>query len=126
MAIIRKTKAVKTLLEVFEKEVDAQSGVDLVERFESQMNKTTVYRILERLEKEGILHSFQDYKGLTWYAKCEDCSSGHHKDFHPHFQCKNCGKIECLSQDLLIPSIPKYNVEKAELLLIGQCEKCSS
>ena len=33
------------------------------------MNKTTVYRILDRFEKEGILHWFIDNDGLKRYAK---------------------------------------------------------
>ena len=32
--------------------------VDLVDYFKDEMNKVTVYRILSRMEKEGIIHSF--------------------------------------------------------------------
>jgi Fur family ferric uptake transcriptional regulator len=34
----------------------ALSAIDLVERLKSEMNKTTVYRILERLEDKGMIH----------------------------------------------------------------------
>ncbi|NRA93639.1 MAG: transcriptional repressor, partial [Psychroserpens sp.] len=70
MSIIRKTKSVKMLLEIFESTKSALSVVDLVEQLKSEMNKTTVYRILERLENEGVLHSFNGINGLKWYAKC--------------------------------------------------------
>jgi Fur family ferric uptake transcriptional regulator len=126
MGVLRKTKSVKTLLAVFEHAENAFSVVDLVERFSSEMNKTTVYRILERLVEDGVLHSFQDQKGLKWYARCQGCSSGHHEDLHPHFQCKDCGKVECLNEAVAIPRIPKYKVESAEFLLVGQCEDCIS
>lgn len=124
MGVIRKTKSVKTILEVFSREEDAHSGVDLVERFKEQMNKTTVYRILERLEDEGVIHSFQDQKGLRWYAKCHGCSSNHHADLHPHFQCRDCGKVECVSVEMSIPLLPNRKVETAELLLVGTCQDC--
>ena len=126
MGIIRKTQAVKTLLKEFAQSKGALSVIELVERFKGQMNKTTVYRILERLEDDGSLHSFTGKDGLKWYALCEGCTQSHHADRHPHFQCRDCGKTECLSLDIAIPSIPNYKVEIAELLLTGQCEDCLS
>ena len=126
MGVIRKTKSVKTLLAVFEQTNDAISVVELVKRLHQDMNKTTVYRILERLEEDGVLHSFMDKNGLKWYAKCNDCSVGHHSDSHPHFQCRECGKVECLTFDVTIPKIPNHKVDSAEFLFVGQCEKCSA
>jgi Fur family ferric uptake transcriptional regulator len=60
MAVSRKTKTVKLILELFENTNNAISVVDLVSIFKEKMNKTTVYRILNRLEESGILHSFTD------------------------------------------------------------------
>lgn len=124
MGIIRKTKSVKTLLEVFEQADSALSVVELVERLHREMNKTTVYRILDRLEDDGTLHSFMGRDGLKWYAKCRGCTASQHTDAHPHFQCRGCGKTECLTLDVSIPSVPNRKVDSAELLLIGLCEEC--
>ena len=126
MGIIRKTKSVKKLLNVFEQTNDALSVVELVERFQLDMNKTTVYRALERLEEEGILHSFMGKDGLKWYAKDNGSSLSHAKDTHPHFQCSECGKIECLAFHIKIPSLPNRKIDFAEFLLVGQCEECIS
>lgn len=126
MGVIRKTKSVKTLLDAFEQTNDAISVVELVERFSKDMNKTTVYRILERLDDEGLIHSFSGKNGLTWYAKCKGCSASHHNDIHPHFQCRNCGKTECVTMDVSIPKIPNYKIESVELILTGQCENCAN
>jgi Fur family ferric uptake transcriptional regulator len=49
MGVVRKTKSVNNLLELFEQTKEALSAIDLVKRLESEMNKTTVYRILDRL-----------------------------------------------------------------------------
>ena len=124
MGIIRKTKSVKTLLHAFEQTNDAISVVELVKRLHQEMNKTTVYRILDRLEEDGVLHSFMDKDGLKWYAKCSDCSVGHHTDTHPHFQCSECGKVECLTFDVKIPSLPNHKVDSAVFLLVGLCGEC--
>jgi len=126
MAILRKTKSLKKLLHQFEADVNAHSVVDLVDLLNDDMNKTTVYRILDRLENEGELHSFTGKDGLKWYAKCWNCTSGRHQDLHPHFQCKICGKSECLDTQLQLPDIKKHHIDRAELLLVGECEDCLS
>ncbi len=124
MGVIRQTKSVKTILALFEQNTTAFSSVDLIEKLKDQMNKTTVYRILERLEDDGILHSFKGEEGLQWYAKCKDCTSKQHSDVHPHFQCSECGRTECLDMEMTIPKLSKHSIEKAEFLLVGTCEGC--
>jgi len=125
MGIVRKTKAVSTLLNVFDSGMSAVLAVDLVAQLKNEMNKTTVYRALERLESEGIVHSFVGKDGLKWYAKCSDCSSHHHNDVHPHFQCKKCDKVTCLQVEVTIPNIENYTVENASVFLTGVCKECS-
>lgn len=126
MGIIRKTKSVNTLLKNFEQTSAAISVVELVDRHKHNMNKTTVYRILERLEDDGTLHSFVGKDGLIWYARCEGCTSSHHMDAHPHFQCRTCGKTECLAMDISIPPVPNHKIDSVSLLLTGSCEDCLS
>ncbi|MEM1321413.1 MAG: transcriptional repressor [Bacteroidota bacterium] len=127
MGIIRKTKLVEALLQHFEQHTNALSVVNLVEHFKGKANKSTVYRILDRLQDEGLVHSFRGQNGLTWYAKCStDCSTNHHRDIHPHFQCQQCGKVECLSIKIDIPHVEARRIESAEMFLIGRCEECTS
>jgi len=113
------------MLNAFEQSKSAMSAQELVERFNHQMNKSTVYRILERLENEGMLHSFAGKGGLRWYAVSDNSSRSTHLDTHPHFQCTDCGKTECLNINISIPEISNYNVESASLLLTGKCRDCA-
>ncbi len=124
MGVMRKTKSVQTLLAIFEKNKAAISAVQLIESLKEEMNKTTIYRILERLEHDGIVHSFMDANGLSWYATCHGCSASQHIDVHPHFQCQDCGKVDCLSVDIKIPMIPNREITSSQVLLIGKCENC--
>ena len=128
MGIIRKTRSVKALLNEFGQTKKALSTLELVERLHHQMNRSTVYRILERLEDDGILHSFTGLDGLTWYALCHNdgSSHSHHMNTHPHFQCRDCGKTECLSINVPIPEVAKHDVESVSLLLVGRCADCIS
>ncbi|WP_040282239.1 Fur family transcriptional regulator [Psychroserpens damuponensis] len=126
MGIKRKTKSVTTVLNIFEASHDAKSVVSLITLVKNEMNKTTVYRILDRLEQDGLIHSFNGKDGLKWYAKCNGCTSHKHFDTHPHFQCTKCDKVECLTVDISIPNIKNHNIETADILLMGQCEACCS
>ena len=124
MGIVRKTKAVNTVLNIFEHKNEAKSVVNLIELVKGEMNKTTVYRILDRLEQDGTIHCFNGKDGLKWYAKCNGCSENHHYDLHPHFQCTNCDKVECLSLEVKIPTLKNHKVDTTDILLMGQCSDC--
>ena len=125
MGVLRKTKSVKILLDEFEKNSSAILVTSLIERLSSEMNKTTIYRILEKLENDGVVHSFLGKNGHKWYAKCKGCSSSIHHDIHPHFECLSCGKVDCLAINIQIPEIPNRKVEFSQVLLQGKCEECS-
>jgi len=124
MGIIRKTKAVAAVLKIFEEKNEAKSVVRIIELVKGEMNKTTVYRILDRLEQDGVIHSFNGKDGLKWYAKCNGCTAHNHSDLHPHFQCTKCDRVECLSLDITIPSLKNHRIDTTDILLMGQCEEC--
>ena len=119
MAISRKTKSVKMILDLFDETNNAISVVDLVSTFRNKMNKTTVYRILDRLEGSGILHSFLDKEGLKRYAKGnQGATTSNSPIVHPHFICQDCGVSSCLPLELTTPSIPNYTINNSEHLYI--------
>lgn len=124
MGIIRSTRSVRAVLEVFENTEEPYSSVQLVDHFKGQMNKTTVYRILERLKEGGVLHSFTDNSGLQWFAKEQINSNSKRVELHPHFQCKDCGRTKCVDVEVRLPHIAGHKIESAEFLLVGICEDC--
>ena len=127
MAVSRKTKTVKLILELFENTNNAISVVDLVSIFKEKMNKTTVYRILNRLEESGILHSFTDRDGLKRYAKGNQKPSPiKDGNIHYHFLCNDCGISSCLPLEIPIPSLPNTRIDSSDHLLTGQCVNCQS
>tara|TARA_B100001029_G_C15052119_1_gene451537 strand:- start:292 stop:681 length:390 start_codon:yes stop_codon:yes gene_type:complete len=127
MSIIRKTKTVKLIVDEFNINDKALGATQLVEKFNKVMDKTTVYRILDRLENSNIIHSFIDYDGFKKYAKGRKNNlSKKIINTHPHFQCEDCGISSCLPVKITIPSIPNYIINSAEHILTGQCKNCSS
>ena len=124
MSIIRKTKSVKILIKTINDSNCAISVVDLIKKYKNQMNKSTIYRILEKLENQRMVHSFISPDGLKMYAKCNSISSQIPVDTHPHFQCNECGQIDCLPSNVSIPVIPNRKVDFAKILIVGKCEQC--
>jgi len=123
MGIIRNTKTLKIILNEFNNN-DAISVIELIRRLNTQVNKSTVYRILQKLEDDGILHSFLSNKGIKWYAKCDGCSEISHSDVHPHFECLSCGRMDCLSESVLMPKISNRKIIHSHVLIQGKCELC--
>lgn len=126
MGVIRKTKSVAAILGEFEKleGSGAISVIDLIAMLGTTFNKTTIYRVLDKLEEDGLLHSFLGKNGLKWYAKCNGCTSTAHHDLHPHFQCVACGKVDCIPTTVSIPSLPNRKVDTTQVLIQGTCENC--
>ena len=122
----KKTKSVDLIINTFKNENEL-TVIELVNRFKTKMNKTTVYRILERLEESKILHSFLDQNGLRRYAKNnKNISSSNTTSKHSHFLCEDCGVSVCMPLEIKIPKTPNYIVNNSEHLLIGHCNSCSS
>ena len=127
MSISRKTKAVKLIMDTFNNESNAISVVGLVSIFKQEMNKTTVYRILNRLEKSNILHSFVDKDGLKRYAKgSQKEKTINDAQSHSHFICDDCGISSCLPVQIPAPTLDNYKINSSEHLFIGQCGNCHS
>jgi Fur family ferric uptake transcriptional regulator len=124
MGIIRRTPSIDAVMHEFQKDSEAIAATELIKRLDNQLNKTTIYRLLEKLEDDGVLHSFLDKSGIKWYAQCNDCSKTKHVHNHPHFQCLDCGKLDCVSIKVEIPKITNRKIETSQVLLLGKCESC--
>ncbi len=124
MGKVSETKSLKAVLERFEETNEALSVVNLIEEFKDQMNRTTVYRILARLEENGYLQSFSGTGGLKWYAKTNESKAKDNNTVYPHFQCEDCGKTERLPIDVPVPEIAEHQVKTVSFLLVGSCGQC--
>ena len=124
MGVVRKTQSIDLLLNEFKIQETAISTIELIKRLNSKLNKTTIYRVLENLVDDGVLHSFMGNDGVKWYAMCRNCTKSKHEDLHPHFECIECGKINCLNTEVIIPKIQNHKILSSQILIHGLCEKC--
>ena len=126
MGVVRKTKHLQKVLTEFSKSNSAVSAKYLVSHFASSMNKSTIYRILIKLENDSFIHSFIGLDGLKWYAKCSNCKVKKHFDHHPHFHCEECNEVKCIESSLVQSKLIGSDFQVKSVLLTGLCPKCFS
>ena len=91
----------------------------------SRMNRVSVYRALEALLAAGLVHrAFVD--GRTWVFEVADrCGP---RQCHPHFSCRACGAVTCMT-DVVLPvaeGLPEgYTLERQKVYIEGACALCN-
>ena len=126
MGVLRKTKHLEHVRQAFRQSSGALSAGMLVDALANEINKSTVYRMLQKLEDDGVIHSFLTMDQIRFYALCKGCSSGRHVDTHAHFQCTSCKRVSCVSEEIVLPTPGRARITSAQVLLTGQCESCLS
>lgn len=90
------------------------------------LHRVSVYRILRSLVNAGLVHRIEAGDRIWRFAVCGCGTSSH---CHPHFACRSCGRVECLS-GVDLPAVmklgPGYIVEEQEVYIHGLCASCSS
>ncbi|XOV94287.1 MAG: Fur family transcriptional regulator [Bacteroidota bacterium] len=123
---LRVTDCRIAVLQQFMKTDHALSQSDLDENC-SGFDRVTLYRTLQNFLEKGILHRIPNDFGYASYGVCFDTCGpdGHHHD-HLHFQCTDCGHIQCLEETHLPKvKLPKeYHVDHVDLIIAGTCTHC--
>jgi Fur family transcriptional regulator, ferric uptake regulator len=98
------------------------SGIEAhVVKNKPNINKTTIYRNLEKLEKEGFIKKviLSDHKQYWEVAQTNPTHQ------HYHLICQKCEKIECQELDSeLAFKLINFKILKTELNLYGFCQSC--
>lgn len=86
--------------------------------------RSTIYRSIIALARVGLVH--RTGRDTAWrFAIARDVS---HARAHPHFACKQCGRIECL--ETLDVRLPRARGPRAlrrgdvEIHVSGICDEC--
>ncbi|MCR5665213.1 MAG: transcriptional repressor [Eubacterium sp.] len=128
-----KTKPRNAIIEYLKENADtrftARDVLNAINDGENNLDRSTVYRNLERLCKEGQLIK---YKESEINATCYQYSEGHgHCHEHMHAQCIVCGKIFHIDNDILKKSAKdmkeKYGIEidYGKTVIMCRCQECT-
>jgi len=122
----RNTASKLAVLDLLEKSTNALNHKEILSALNGACDRVTVYRILDRLIADDIIHKFVDMNGVAHYAMCNTCDNHNHQHNHVHFTCTSCDSVVCLDDVEPKISIPKgYKVEDASFTLSGLCPACS-
>ncbi len=106
---------------------EPQSMQVIVKRAEGQVDRATVYRIVELFERLGIVHRLN----IGWKYKIE--LSDIFAEHHHHFYCTNCGRTYPLSANAMLETMINSVVSKEgfsprghQLEIYGLCASCTS
>ena len=101
------------------------SAYKLHERLKDDMDLVTIYRILNLFKEKKIIREvLSDKEERIFELACI------HNPVHPHFFCKNCKKLFCLSElsdeakEMIAREYSQFQFEDVTLQLSGICDKC--
>ena len=117
---------VLTLLEASSAPLSVAQIMTSLEKKNLTPNKTTIYRILEKLIQKKIVSKITIRDGTTYF---EFAQSQHHH----HFICIQCDAVFCLptchveshqiNLDSFLPN-PKFKIKSHDFNLYGICAPC--
>ena len=132
MKSVYKTKAREVIIaylkEHSEQRLTARELYEAVCEQDVEINRTTVYRNLDRLCETGEIMRFKEPNQDAWYyqysEKHEHCNS------HIHGQCSVCGRIFHLDKpfvdDFADAMLKEYglDIDPVGTIILGRCSKC--
>ena len=123
----RKTQSKTEIFEALKASGRAMSHDMIQAAVSSDINRTTIYRVLNRYCEDGKVHRVVCDDGKQYFAICENCGEEKkiHSHNHIHFRCLSCDKVECLEKDLSLPLPDGYEPIVHNLVVSGLCNNCS-
>ncbi|MEN7551654.1 transcriptional repressor [Rapidithrix thailandica] len=121
----RNTQSKQEILNVLKESGKALSHDMIQSEIPSKTDRATIYRVLNRFCDDGITHRIVGDDGKQYFALCLDCSQKKHKHNHFHFRCIECGKVECLENEITVPLPEGYVSQSFNGLISGLCKDCS-
>jgi Fur family ferric uptake transcriptional regulator len=122
-AKLRVTSCRTSLLDFLLDAKDPLTQKELTESLVEQgFNRVTIYRALQSFLDAFIVHRIVT-EDRTWRFAITRC--GHRGHCHPHFSCRECGRIRCLD-GIAIPAVnlKGHRIEAQAMYLWGLCPKC--
>lgn len=127
-----KTKTRNLIIEYLEENADTRfTARDICKTINSgteEIDRSTVYRNLERLFNEGRLVK---YKETDSAATCYQYSSEHSQcHSHMHGKCTDCGRIFHLKDKFIeefeekMQSVYGLGVDASQTVIVGKCDNC--
>ena len=120
----RNTPSKQAVLDILLKSDEAISHDVIMGMVDLDINRATVYRILNQFCEDGLVHSIVAEDGKQYFA-IQKCKQNDPMEHHFHFRCISCDTISCLDQEIQIKLPAGYVMEKANCVVTGVCGNCA-
>ncbi|MBP1838859.1 Fur family transcriptional regulator [Formosa algae] len=121
----RNTPSKEAVLDLLAHTGKAMSRDAIEKQLEVDIDRATIYRVLNRFCEDGIVHKIVAEDGKQYFAVCITSDEKKIPDNHFHFRCTSCETIECLPEPVHFAVPVGYTVERINCVLSGICKDCS-
>lgn len=127
MKTSRNTPSKTAILDLITNSEVALSHIEIQNILNGLCDRVTIYRILDRLVTDDLVHKIATPEGTVKYASCNHKHENHaHTHNHIHFNCEKCLSVTCLDNIEPTFNIPKnYQVNEVNFTLTGICPNCN-
>jgi len=123
--IRRSTPTKEAVISVLYASGRAMSQDAIEQKIEIEIDRATVYRVLNQFCEDGVVHKIVADNGKQYFAVCKKCDQRELPENHFHFRCLKCQTIECLPVMVNFSLPESYTVDKVNCVLVGTCAKCA-
>lgn len=95
-------------------------------RVSKDIDRATIYRILNRFCDDGIVHRIVADDGKQYFALCAGCEHDNHHHNHFHFRCLQCDQVECMTSEISVNLPAGYQTKNFNGVISGRCVGCAS
>jgi Fur family ferric uptake transcriptional regulator len=121
----RNTPAKASVLQLLQNTGHALSQDMIEEKMKGEVDRVTIYRILNSFCEDGITHRVMSDDGKNFYALCHGCDHEHHTHDHFHFQCMKCERLECMKEEIAYKAPKGYKPVHVNCIITGYCKQCA-
>ena len=121
-----KTKQKEQILEMIKTYNNEFTIKDVYISLNKEIGLTTIYRLIDKLVKDGEVNKNIGKDNITYYQYLESCSN----ENHFFLKCDICGYMEHVDCNCInelsnhINKNHKFNLNKKNIIINGICNKC--
>ena len=118
----KNTRTKRVVLEILKSAGKAMSQDEIQHKIIPEVNRTTVYRILNQFYEDGVIHKVVADDGKQYFAVYLNSKENTIKGHHFHFRCTKCETIECLAVPVNFSIQKGYHVKNDNCFLTSVCK----
>lgn len=120
----RNTIAKTSIINLLNHSEIALSHAEIQTHLAGLCDRVTIYRVLDRLIEENLVHRILNPDGGVKFASCHSCETVHDHS-HVHFSCEKCHEVTCLEDVMPVFKMPtSYQIKEVNFTVSGVCPQC--